>query len=146
LVLTACRESGDVVHGLDSGADDYLTKPFSMNELCARARALVRRAHDRPDPMLVAGRIRVDTLRHVVICDGREWRLPAMEYRLLEYLALRAGQVVSKTELFERLYDFNSDRLSNVIEVYVSSLRRRFGAGSIQTVRGHGYALTGDGP
>jgi DNA-binding response OmpR family regulator len=134
-----------VVRGLDTGADDYLTKPFAMDELCARARALVRRAHDRPDPKLVVGRIEIDTSQRLVRCDGREHRLPAMEYRMLEYLALRAGQVVSKTELFERLYDFNSDRLSNVLEVYVASLRRRFGAASIRTMRGHGYMLTGEG-
>jgi DNA-binding response OmpR family regulator len=134
-----------VVRGLDLGADDYLTKPFAMAELCARARALVRRSHDRPDPQLVVGRIHIDTSRHLVSCDGRDHRLPAMEYRLLEYLALRAGQVVSKTELFERLYDFNSERLSNVLEVYVSSLRRRFGPDSIRTIRGHGYVLTGEG-
>jgi two-component system OmpR family response regulator len=146
LVLTARGETADVVRGLDSGADDYLAKPFSMTELCARARALVRRAHDRPDPTIVVGRLHIDTLRRVVTHDGREWRLPVMEYRLLEYLALRAGEVVSKTELFERLYDVNSDRLSNVLEVYVSSLRRRFGAAAIVTVRGHGYVLTGDPP
>jgi len=145
LVLTAQRETDDVVRGLDLGADDYLTKPFSMVELCSRARALVRRAHGRADPVIAVGRMRIDTLRRLVTFEGREWALPAMEYRLLEYLALRAGQVVSKEELFERLYDVNSDRLSNVLEVYVSALRRRFGAASIRTVRGHGYALTGEG-
>jgi DNA-binding response OmpR family regulator len=146
LVITALDDTNDVVQGLDLGADDYLTKPFHMAELCARARALVRRSYDRPDPVLTVGRIRIDTSTRQVSCDGRTEHLPAMEYRMLEYLALRAGEVVSKTELVERLYDFNSDRLSNVVEVYVSSLRRRFGAAAIRTVRGHGYMLTGDGP
>ena len=143
LVLTALDGTRDVVAGLDVGADDYLTKPFSMDELCARARALVRRAYDRPDPVLVVGRIRIDTARREVRCDERVERLPAKEYRLLELLALRAGEVVSKRDLLEHLYDFDSDRLENVIEVYVSSLRKRFGADAIETVRGLGYRLTG---
>ncbi len=143
LILTALDDTREIVQGLDLGADDYLTKPFQMAELCARARALVRRAYSRPAPLLVVGRIRIDTSRREVTCDGRTEHLPAMEYRLLEYLALRAGEVVSKAELIERLYDIESDRLSNVIEVYVSSLRRRFGVGLIRTVRGHGYLLAG---
>ena len=143
LVLTALDATRDVVAGLDVGADDYLTKPFSMDELCARARALVRRAYDRPDPVLVVGRIRIDTARREVTVDGRVERLPAKEYRLLELLAFRAGDVVSKRDLLEHLYDFDSDRLENVIEVYVSSLRKRFGADVIETVRGLGYRLAG---
>lgn len=146
LVLTALDATEDVVRGLDLGADEYLTKPFEASELCARARALVRRAYDRPDPVLVVGRIRVNTATRQVTCEGATQRLPAMEYRLLEYLALRAGAVVSKTELLEHLYGVDAERFSNVLEVYVSSLRRRFGAQAIETVRGQGYVLTGTPP
>jgi DNA-binding response OmpR family regulator len=146
LVLTARDEPDEVVRGLDLGADDYLTKPFRMLELCARAKALVRRSYDRPDPLLVVGRLSINTATREVSCGGSAYHLPAMEYRLLEYLALRSGEVVSKTELVERLYDVNSDRLSNVVEVYVSQLRKRFGAGAIRTVRGHGYVLEGNRP
>jgi DNA-binding response OmpR family regulator len=143
LVLTALDATEDIVRGLDLGADEYLTKPFEASELCARARALVRRAYDRPDPLLVVGRIQVNTATRRVTCDGATTRLPAMEYRLLEYLAMRSGEVVTKTELLEHLYGFDAERFSNVLEVYVSSLRRRFGAQSIETVRGQGYVLTG---
>jgi DNA-binding response OmpR family regulator len=114
-----------------------------MSELCARARALVRRSYDRPDPLLAVGEIQVNTATRQVGCRERWQRLPAMEYRLLEYLALRAGEVVSKTDILEHLYGFDAERFSNVIEVYVSSLRRRFGPEVIQTLRGQGYVLTG---
>ena len=143
LVLTARDTTDDIIRGLDLGCDDYLTKPFEMAELCARAKALVRRAYDRPDPVLTVGDIEINTATRQVTCRGRTERLPAMEYRLLEYLAVRAGEVVSKTDIIDHLYDFDSDRFSNVVEVYVSSLRRRFGAEAIRTVRGQGYILTG---
>jgi len=143
LVLTARDTTDDIIRGLDLGCDDYLTKPFEMAELCARAKALVRRAYDRPDPVLTVGDIEINTATRQVTCRGRTERLPAMEYRLLEYLAVRAGEVVSKTDIIDHLYDFDSDRFSNVVEVYVSSLRRRFGAQAIRTVRGQGYILTG---
>ena len=143
LVLTARDTTQDIIRGLDLGCDDYLTKPFKMAELCARAKALVRRAYDRPDPVLKVGDVEINTATRTVTCRGKTERLPAMEYRLLEYLAMRAGEVVSKTDIIEHLYDFDSDRFSNVVEVYVSSLRRRFGAETIQTIRGQGYILTG---
>ncbi|HUU92239.1 MAG TPA: response regulator transcription factor [Phycisphaerae bacterium] len=143
LVLTARDTTQDIIRGLDLGCDDYLTKPFKMAELCARAKALVRRAYDRPDPVLKVGDVEINTATRTVTCRGKTERLPAMEYRLLEYLAMRAGEVVSKTDMIEHLYDFDSDRFSNVVEVYVSSLRRRFGAETIQTIRGQGYILTG---
>ena len=146
LVLTALDATEDVVRGLDLVADEYLTKPFEASELCARARALVRRAYARPDPVVVVGRIAVNTATRQVTCDGTTMRLPAMEYRLLEYLAMRSSEVVTKTELLEHLYGLDAERFSNVLEVYVSSLRRRFGARSIETVRGHGYVLTGVAP
>ena len=146
LVLTARDTTDDVVRGLDRGGDDYLTKPFKMGELLARARALIRRSYDRPDPVLRAGPIEINTATHTVTCRGRKTSLPAMEYRLLEYLAMRAGEVVSKTDIIEHLYDFNAETFSNVIEVYVSALRKKFGADTIRTIRGQGYVLGGEEP
>jgi len=141
LVLTARDRPEDIVHGLDSGSDDYLTKPFEMAELLARCRALVRRSYDRPDPVIRAGGLEIDPRRRAVRQAGREHVLPTMEYRLIEYLAMRAGQVVSKEDILEHLYDFDAERFSNVIEVYVSSLRKRFGPELIRTLRGQGYRL-----
>jgi len=141
LILTARDGTEDVVRGLELGSDDYLTKPFDMGELLARCRALIRRSYDRPDPVLHVGGLEVDTRRRVVRAGGRDHLLPAMEYRLLEFLAMRAGEVVSKGDILEHLYDFDAERFSNVIEVYVSSLRRRLGSGLIRTLRGQGYML-----
>lgn len=146
LVLTARDTTDDVVRGLDRGGDDYLTKPFKMGELLARARALIRRSYDRPDPVLRVGPLEINTATHTVTCRGRKTSLPAMEYRLLEYLAMRAGEVVSKTDIIEHLYDFNAETFSNVIEVYVSALRKKFGADTIRTIRGQGYVLGGEEP
>lgn len=141
LILTARGSTEDVVQGLDLGCDDYLTKPFEMAELVARCRALIRRSYDRPDPTVRVGGLEIDPRQRVVRQAGKEHVLPAMEYRLLEFLAMRAGEVVSKENILEHLYDFDAERFSNVIEVYVSSLRRRFGAELIQTLRGQGYRL-----
>lgn len=141
LVLTARDTTSDVVRGLEAGSDDYLTKPFEMTELIARCKALIRRAYDRPDPLIRVGPLQIDTLARAVSHRGRPHALPAMEYRLLEYLAMRAGQVVSKEEIVEHLYDFESERFSNVVEVYISSLRKRFGTELIRTLRGQGYVL-----
>lgn len=144
LILTARDAKEDVVLGLDMGCDDYLTKPFEMAELVARCRALIRRSYDRPDPVIRAGSLEIDPRRHVVRCAGQEHVLPAMEYRLLEFLAMRAGDVVSKDDILEHLYDFDAERFSNVIEVYISSLRKRFGPDLIHTLRGQGYRLMED--
>jgi DNA-binding response OmpR family regulator len=147
LILTARDTTADVIQGLDSGSDDYMTKPFDMGEFLARCKALVRRTYDRPEPVVRVGELSVDTSSRLVTLHGRPVALSAMEYRLLEYLALRAGQVVSKTEIIDHLYDFNAETFSNVVEVYVSALRRKLGAGSgkslIRTVRGLGYILGG---
>jgi len=143
LVLTARNATEDVVRGLDLGCDDYLTKPFKLDELVARCRALIRRCYDRADPVLAVGDLSIDTATRKVTCKGSQQRLPATEYRLLEYLAMRAGQVVPKEDIIEHLYDFESDRFSNVVEVYVSMLRKRFGPEVITTVRGQGYVLAG---
>ena len=146
LILTARDGTEDVVQGLDLGSDDYLTKPFEMAELVARCRALIRRSYDRPDPTIRAGGLEIDPRRRVVRQAGRDHVLPAMEYRLLEFLAMRAGEVVSKEDILEHLYDFDAERFSNVIEVYVSLLRKRFGSEVIQTLRGQGYRLAESAP
>ena len=141
LVLTARDKTEDVVRGLDLGCDDYLTKPFEIAELVARCKALIRRSYDRPDPVICVGELRINTAARSVTFRGRTELLPAMEYRLLEYLALRAGELVSKEHILEHLYDFDSERFSNVVEVYISSLRKRFDPGLIRTIRGQGYLL-----
>ncbi len=145
LILTAKDTTEDIVRGLDCGSDDYMTKPFEIGEFLARCRALVRRTYDRPDPILRVGDLSVDVSSRTVMLGDRRISLRAMEYRLLEYLVLRAGQIVSKTEILEHLYDFGAESFSNVVEVHVSALRRKLNTGSqrvgIHTVRGLGYVI-----
>lgn len=145
LILTARDTTEDIIRGLDSGSDDYMTKPFDMGEFLARCKALVRRTYDRPDPVVRIGDLSVDTSSRVVTLACQRVTLSAMEYRLLEYLVLRAGQIVSKAEIIEHLYDFNAETFSNVVEVYISTLRRKLDTGSgsplIRTIRGMGYVL-----
>jgi two-component system response regulator PhoP len=145
LVLTARSSKEDVVRGLDLGSDDYLAKPFDMGELIARVRALVRRSHGRADPILRVGDLEVDTRSHAVRRGGPPVLLPALEYRLIELLALRAGEVVSKEEILEHLYGTNWEKFSNVVERYVSELRARIDRGHprklLHTLRGQGYLL-----
>jgi two-component system response regulator PhoP len=145
LVLTAREEKQSIVTLLNAGADDYLAKPFDLGEFLARAKALVRRAKGQPTPLLVVGDLEVNTVERVVRRGGRDVTLTPMEYRVLEYLAHRPRAVVSKTELLEHLYDYNWEKFSNVIEVYISGLRRKIDDGApvklIHTLRGQGYAL-----
>ena len=141
LILTARDGWSEKVAGLNAGADYYLAKPFVMAELIARLQALVRRAHGRSQPQIRLGRLLVDTAAQRVLLDGAATRLTGLEYRLLAYLALHAGQVVSKTELTEHLYAQDFDRDSNTLEVIVGRLRRKLGDGFIETVRGQGYRL-----
>lgn len=149
LILTARDATEDVIRGLNLGGDDYLIKPFDMGELIARCQALIRRNYDRPDPVVSVGPLSVDTCGRLVRLRGQPVVLPAMEYRLLEYLVLRAGQIVTKEEIVEHLYDFHAERFSNVVEVYISSLRRKLDPGPphrlIHTLRGQGY-LVGELP
>lgn len=149
LILTARDATDDIIQGLETGSDDYMVKPFDMRELMARCKALVRRSYDRSTPVINVGDVSVDTVKHQVIVRGKVVRLSALEYRLLEYLTMRAGQVVSKTEIVDHLYDFGSEKFSNVVEVYISSLRRKLGSGSkseiIHTFRNQGYML-GESP
>jgi two-component system, OmpR family, response regulator len=144
LVLTARDATADKVRVLDLGADDYLTKPFSFDELLARVRALIRRAAVHPSPAAVIGKIHLDTAARRVTRGGREIALTAKEYALLEYLALHRGTVVSRTTLYEHLYDHTEDTLSNVIDVYVANLRRKLGADVVRTRRGQGYLIESD--
>jgi two-component system OmpR family response regulator len=143
LILTARDGWTEKVAGLNAGADDYLTKPFVMAELVARVQALVRRAHGRSRPEIALGRLVVDTAAQRALLDGAAVRLTGLEYRLLAYLALHAGQVVSKTELTEHLYAQDFDRDSNTLEVVIGRLRRKLGDGFIETIRGQGYRLSG---
>lgn len=146
LILTARERWQDKVEGLDAGADDYLVKPFHMQELLARIKALLRRAAGQARPELRFGPIALDTSAQTVAVDGRPLELTAYEYRLLEYLMLHPGKVISKTELTEHLYDQDFDRDSNVIEVFVGRLRRKLDPHNrlrpIETLRGRGYRFT----
>jgi len=150
LILTARDRWQDKVEGLDAGGDDYLAKPFHMEELVARLKALLRRAVGWTQPVLEFGALSVDTLAQQVRLHGQPVELTAYEYRVLEYLIVRTGQVVSKTELTEHIYDQDFDRDSNVIEVFVGRLRRKLdpdnSLGMIETLRGRGYrfSLTAD--
>ncbi len=145
LLLTARDAVEDRVAGLDAGADDYLAKPFAMSELLARVRALARRGAGRREPVLRCGRLSVDTAARTAAVDGTAMVLTTREFALLEVLALRAGEVVPRTDLWERCYDAQAEPGSNVIDVYVGYLRRkleRAGLGeAIRTVRGAGYIL-----
>jgi len=145
LILTARDDTRDVIEGLETGSDDYMVKPFDMRELMARCKALVRRSYGRAAPVIEIADISIDTARHQVMFRGRPVRLSAMEYRLLEYLAMRAGEVVSKADIAEHLYSSCEENFSNVVEVYVCSLRRKLASGSnrdvIHTLRNQGYVL-----
>jgi len=145
LILTARDSTEDVVRGLDQGSDDYLTKPFEMPELLARARALVRRSYGRPTSRLTVGGLEIDLTGRQALAAGQSLRLRPLEMGLLEYLALRSGTIVSKTDIIDHLYDFNEENFSNVVEVHISRLRKelqRVGEPCrITTVRGMGYRL-----
>jgi DNA-binding response OmpR family regulator len=149
LILTARDDTRDIVQGLESGSDDYLIKPFDMRELMARCQALVRRSYGRVDPVIKISDLSINTVKHQVTFRKKQVRLSAMEYRLLEYLAMRAGEVVSKADIVEHLYSFGSENFSNVVEVYISSLRKKLDLGQsrelIHTLRNQGYIL-GESP
>jgi two-component system response regulator PhoP len=145
LILTARDRWQDKVEGLQAGADDYLVKPFHFQELLARAQALLRRAGGWSQPILQCGDISLDTRSQVVTAGGQVIELTSFEYRILEFLMFRAGEVISKSELTERLYEQDFERDSNVIEVFIGRLRRKLdpdGARQpIETLRGRGYRL-----
>jgi len=141
LILTARDRWSDKVQGFDAGADDYVAKPFHMEEVLARIRALLRRATGHATSELVCGAVRLDTRSGRVTVAGNAIKLTSHEYRLLSYLMHHTGRVVSRAELVEHLYDQDFDRDSNTIEVFVGRLRKKIDCDLIQTVRGLGYLL-----
>ena len=142
IILTARDRWSDKVAGMDAGADDYVAKPFHMQELLARVRAQVRRASGHARSDIECGPLRLDTKTARVTLNGQPIKLTSHEYRLLAYLMHHNGRVVSRTELVEHLYEQDFDRDSNTIEVFVGRIRKKLGVDVIQTVRGLGYLLT----
>lgn len=145
LILTAKDTPPDRITGLNAGADDYLIKPFEFGELLARVRALVRREYKAKNPVLAVADLEIDTTARTVRRASRSIDLTPREYALLEFLALRHGQVVTRTDLWEHVYEFNSEASSNVVDVFIGHLRKKIDLpGStplIHTRRGHGYVL-----
>jgi two-component system OmpR family response regulator len=141
LMLTARDRWSDKVAGIDAGADDYVAKPFHMEEVLARLRALIRRAAGHASSELECGPLRLDTKASKADVDGKPLKLTSHEFRLLAYLMHHMGEVVSRTELVEHLYDQDFDRDSNTIEVFVGRLRKKMGVDLIETVRGMGYRM-----
>jgi two-component system OmpR family response regulator len=141
LMLTARDAVGDRVRGLDTGADDYMVKPFDVAELLARLRALIRRAAQQSQSRLELGEVTVDTAARMVIRRGEPVTLTAREYSLVEFLALHRGEVVTRTALYEHLFDENDRTLSNLLDVHVSNIRKKIGHNFIATRRGHGYCI-----
>ena len=146
LLLTALDGVSDRVKGLNKGADDYLVKPFAWEELSARVRALIRRTHGKDSSVLTVGDLVIDTAAKSVTRAGKSIELTAREFLLLEYLAMRHGQVVSRTDIWEHLYDDEDQTTSNVVDVYIGYLRNKvdkpFATPLIHTRRGQGYQLT----
>ena len=145
LILTARDRWSDKVAGFDAGADDYVAKPFHMEEILARVRALVRRAAGHASSELICGPVALDTANIKVTVNGKAVKLTSLEFRLLEYMMHHMGKVVSRTELVEHLYDQDFDRDSNTVEVFVGRLRKKLGVDVLQTVRGMGYSMSETG-
>lgn len=141
LMLTARDATGDRVRGLDTGADDYLVKPFDLAELLARVRALIRRAAGQPSPEHTIRDIVIDTRSRTVTRAGQPVMLTAREYAILEFLALHRGEVVTRSTLYEHLFDETDDSLSNLVDVHIFSIRKKVGAELIATRRGQGYCI-----
>lgn len=142
LILTARGAWAERVAGIDAGADDYLAKPFVMEELLARLRALLRRAAGRASPLLAIGRVVLDTRQMRITVDGDPIALSPLEYRCLSYLMHHAGRVVPTSELMEHLYSHDHDREPNAVEVLMGRLRKKLGVDLIETRRGFGYVVS----
>ncbi|MEG9529715.1 MAG: response regulator transcription factor [Hyphomicrobiales bacterium] len=145
LILTARDGWRERVEGIDAGADDYLAKPFRMEELVARLRAILRRTAGHASPVLRAGTVELDTRTRAVSVDGRPTELTALEYRLLAFLLHRPGQVVPAGELLDHLHGVGTEREANALEALLTRLRRKLGPGVIETRRGQGYLIAGPG-
>ncbi len=143
LMLTARDQSRDRVRGLDTGADDYVVKPFDLDELFARLRALIRRSSSQACSRIELGDVVVDTAARTVARAGEAISLTAREYALVEFLAMHRGEVVTRTMLYEHLFDEDDSTLSNLLDVHVSNIRKKLGHEFILTRRGHGYSIEG---
>ena len=141
MMLTARDATKDRVRGFDTGADDYLVKPFELDELLARLRALIRRSAGKSTPALVLGEVKIDTASRTVTLADQPVSLTSREYAVLEYLALHRGKLVTRTTLYEHLYDESGDTLSNMMDVLIYNLRTKLGRDLITTRRGHGYCI-----
>lgn len=141
LILTARDSWTEKVKGLRAGADDYVAKPFQMEEVIARIEALIRRAKGVASPVVTVGPLTLDTTQSMVFRDGNFIAMTPLEYRLTAYMMMRRGAVISKTEITEHIYDQNFDCDSNVIEVLINRLRKKLGSDAIETRRGQGYVL-----
>lgn len=146
LMLTARDATRDRVRGLDVGADDYLVKPFDLSELLARIRALIRRAAGQARPCIEIQEVAIDTRARKVSRAGQPVVLTAREYAILEFLALHRGELVTRTALYEHLFDESDDTLSNLLDVHIFNLRKKLGADLIVTRRGQGYCIEAEGP
>ena len=143
LMLTARDQSRDRVRGLDTGADDYVVKPFDLPELFARLRALIRRSAGETQNIIKIGEVVIDTGARTITHRGEPVTLTAREYVLVEFLALHRGKLVTRTALYEHLFDEDDSSLSNLLDVHVSNIRRKLGHDFIATRRGHGYCIEG---
>ena len=141
LMLTARDQTRDRVRGLDTGADDYLVKPFDLSELIARLRALIRRSAGQTRNVIEVGTVAIDTAARTVTAEGKQVVLTPREYALVEFLALHRGEVVTRTALYEHLFDEDDSTLSNLLDVHVSNVRKKLGTEFITTRRGHGYSI-----
>jgi two-component system, OmpR family, response regulator len=141
LMLTARDQTKDRVRGLDSGADDYLIKPFNLEELLARLRAIIRRSANQTSNILTIGDVAVNLASRTITHNKTPVELTAREYSLVEFLALHKGEVVTRTQLYEHLFDENESSLSNLLDVHVSKIRKKLGSEFIATRRGHGYCV-----
>ena len=141
LLLTARSKVQDRIQGLDSGADDYLAKPVDLNELAARVRALIRRAHGNATPVITIGDVEIDTAAQTVKVAGQPVSLRGREYALLEFCVQHRGKIITRTQLYEHLHDENDTPISNLVDVHVFNLRKKLGQDFIVTHRGRGYSI-----
>jgi len=142
LILTAREQWSDKVSGFDAGADDYVTKPFQMEEVLARLRALIRRSAGHASSDIECGPLRIDTKSNRVFLNGMKLKLTSHEYKIVEYFLHHQDKIITRTELVEHIYDQDFDRDSNTIEVFIGRLRKKMGMDLIKTERGYGYRLS----